>query len=83
MTIALPGWVVDDDASILNEMRDLVDTTPGERWQLARLCCRDALWAIRMSPVAERILAFQDPLPGSTVAALARLRRMMRQDVGS
>jgi hypothetical protein len=79
MLDALPGWVIDDAASVREEVRDLVGTTPAERWRLARLCARDALWAIRASGFPQRILEMQDELPESTVAALARLRAEARR----
>lgn len=73
----LPGWIVDDAASVREEVREWADTTPEERWRLAELCARDALWAIRASGHGERILSHVDPLPSSTLVALARLRRRM------
>lgn len=75
MLAKLPAWVVDDVASVREEVAEWVDLTPGERWKLAVLCSRDAIWAIRASGDAERVLAHEDPLPDSTIAALARLRR--------
>ena len=71
----LPGWVVDDEASIRAEVAEWVALTPVERWELAKLCARDAIWAVNASGRREAILAQEDPLPASTVAALARLRR--------
>jgi hypothetical protein len=71
----LPGWVVDDTASVRQEVAEWRNTSPAERWRLARLCARDALWAARASGMRERILAQVDPLPESSVTALARLRR--------
>lgn len=71
----LPGWVVDDDASVRAEVAEWRDLTPAERWRLAVLCSRDVMWAARASGHAARILDAVDPLPDSTVAALARLRR--------
>jgi hypothetical protein len=70
----LPGWVVDDVTSVREEVAHLRNTTPAERWELARRCARDALWALRLGDRAERALEYRDPLPESTVAALARLR---------
>jgi hypothetical protein len=71
----LPGWIVDDEASVRAEVAEWVDLTPAERWRLAVLCSRDAMWAIRTHPDPQRILEHSDPLPESTVQALARLRR--------
>lgn len=74
MLARLPGWVVDDVASVRVEVSDLVGLPTAQLWRLARSCARDALWAIRASGRAERILSQREPLPESTVAALARLR---------
>jgi hypothetical protein len=70
----LPGWVVDDEASVRNEVAEWRGLSPAELWRLAVLNARDAMWAVRASGRAEQILAREDPLPDSTVAALARLR---------
>jgi hypothetical protein len=78
----LPGWVVDDVTSVREEVAEWARTTPAERWQLARLCSRDAMWAARASGNPQRILDHVDPLPESTVAALARLRRKGRSGDG-
>jgi len=71
----LPGWVIDDVASVRQEVAEWRNTTAAERWRLAKACGRDAMWAARISGMRERILAQTDPLPESTLAALARLRR--------
>lgn len=71
----LPGWVVDDATSVREEVRSLVGATPAKCWQLAVLCSRDAMWAIRASGMRERVLAHEDPVPESTTRALERLRR--------
>lgn len=71
----LPGWVVDDVASVRAEVAEWRDLTPEERWRLAASCARDAIWAAKASGRAEQILAYEDPLPESSVRALARLRR--------
>ena len=33
------------------------------------------MWAVRASPFPERVLSYVDPLPESTLRALARLRK--------
>jgi hypothetical protein len=71
----LPGWVISDEASVLAEVAEWRGTSAAERWRLAELCARDAMWAIRASGHADRILERVDPVPESTLAALARLRR--------
>lgn len=72
---ALPAWVVSDAESVRREVADWARMTPEERWQLAALCARDAMWAVHASGRAEQILALVDPLPESTRIALARLRK--------
>lgn len=75
MLTKLPGWVVDDAASVRAEVSEWVGLSPAQRWRLARACARDAMWAARASGMRQRILDQVDPLPESSVAALARLRR--------
>jgi hypothetical protein len=75
MLSKLPGWVVDDVTSVREEVQAWRDLTPAERWRLARVCSRDAMWAARASGMQQRILDQVDPLPDSTLRALARLRR--------
>jgi hypothetical protein len=71
----LPGWVIDDDASVREEVAEWRGLTPAELWRLARLCSRDAIWAARASGNPQRILDRVDPLPESTISALVRLRK--------
>jgi hypothetical protein len=71
----LPGWVVDDATSVRDEVAEWRDLSAAERWRLAKLCARAAMWAVRTNAHPERILEHVDPLPDSTVAALARMRR--------
>lgn len=48
--------------------------TPEERLRVVALLCRDSLTLLNMNPQRQRILDSSDPLPASTLAALARLR---------
>jgi hypothetical protein len=75
MLTSLPGWVIDDVASVREEVAEWAGTTPQQRWRLAILCSRDAMWAARASGERQRVLGAVDPLPASTIEALARLRR--------
>lgn len=75
MLSQLPGWVVDDETSVREEVADWVDLSPAEYWRLARICSRDAMWAARNSGILDRILSQEDPVPESTRRALERLRR--------
>ena len=71
----LPGWVVDDDTSVKEEVAQYVGVAPAELWRHTEDCAKDAMWAVRASDFPERVLAHEDPLPESTVRALARLRK--------
>jgi hypothetical protein len=71
----LPGWAVDEETSIREDVAEWAGTTPAQRWRIAVLCSRDAIWAANASGQRERILDFVEPLPQSTTVALARLRR--------
>ncbi len=74
----LPGWVVDDASSVRREMEPYRHATPAQLWRHTEDCARDAMWAVRASPFPARVLAYEDPLPESTLAALERLRRLPR-----
>ncbi len=71
----LPGWVVDNTTSVRREAEPYVAMTPAERRAIAHQCCRSALEMLRRSPFAERALELVDPLPESTLTALAKLRQ--------
>jgi hypothetical protein len=75
MLADLPGWVIDNAASVRAEVAEWRHLSEAELWRLAVLCSRDTIWAIRASGEASRILERVDPLPSDTVEALARLRR--------
>ena len=72
----------DNDDSVREEVAEWQGLTPAELWRLALLCSRDAMWAARVSGHRQRILDQVDPLPESTVAALARLRQLARDSRG-
>ncbi len=74
----LPGWVVDDATSVREEVAPYVGATAAELWLHTVDCAEDAMWAVRASGMAERVLSQEDPLPESTVRALARLRASFR-----
>ncbi|MBZ0116272.1 MAG: hypothetical protein K8H88_04740 [Sandaracinaceae bacterium] len=76
MTLAkLPGWAVDDETSVRREVAPYVGATPEELWRHTEDCAKDAMWAVRASGFPERVLSQEDPLPPSTLRALARLRK--------
>ena len=71
----LPGWVVDEETSVAEEVAAYVGASPETLWRHTEDCAQDAMWAVRASGMAERVLAQVDPLPESTVRALERLRK--------
>jgi len=75
MLAQLPGWIVDDVASVRAEVAEWQGRSAQELWHLARVCSRDAMWAIRSSGNSTRVLEQEDPLPESTQHALKRLQR--------
>jgi hypothetical protein len=75
MLSKLPGWVIDDDASVRAEVAEWKGLSANELWRLAQLCARDAIWAARLGGNPQRVLDQVDPISGETSAALARLRR--------
>lgn len=70
----LPGWVVDEETSIRDEVADYVGQTPERLWQLTRMCARSAAWALGFHEDRRAVLEHRDPVPESTRAALERLR---------
>ncbi len=71
----LPGWVEDDAESVRAEAAPYIGMTPEERARHLKAACRAAARMIRSRADAERVLAFEDPLPDSSRRALERLRR--------
>ncbi len=55
-------------------MARYVGMRPDLLWREVEDCARDAMWAVAASPFPGRVLAYEDPLPPSSEAALARLR---------
>ncbi|HVV82472.1 MAG TPA: hypothetical protein VHE35_05305 [Kofleriaceae bacterium] len=67
--------MIENDASIREEVAPFVDRSMAERWDATRRCCRAAMRMLAFQPDPRPALAYRDPLPESTVAALARLRQ--------
>ena len=74
----LPGWVIDNDASVRDEVAPYLGRSMAERWLATRRCCRAAMRMLAFQPDPRPALAYRDPLPDGTTAALARLRRVER-----
>lgn len=75
MNDALPGWVVDDTEAVRAEAAPYRGMTVDERRILLAAACRAAARLLGHREDAEAVLSHADPLPPSTVRALARLRR--------
>jgi len=74
MLTRMPGWVIDNDASVREEVAPYVNATAAECIEATRRCCQGAMTILRFHSHPAAILAHVDPLPASTVEALARLR---------
>jgi hypothetical protein len=75
----LPGWVVDNAESIRGEVAPFVSASDAERIDATRRCCRGAMRMLRFHPHPPTILDWVDPLPATSVVALARLRAQFRR----
>jgi hypothetical protein len=60
--------------SLMGEVEPYRCLTLADRARLLAAACRAGAELLRSRPDAERAAAFRDPLPESTVRALARLR---------
>ena len=79
MSSSLPGWVVSDAESVRSEAEPYRDLTPEQRGALLAAACRAAARLLRARDDAAAVLAHRDPLPESTIRALERLRREVRE----
>lgn len=75
----LPKWVISNEASIAREAEDFVAMTPAERAELLAVLCSDAVLLLDARPDSERVLAFRDPMPRSSVVIMDRLRKLHRE----
>lgn len=74
--MALPKWVVSNAESLREEAAPYVGLSPEERARMLAAACRAGARLLRARPDAARLLERTDPLPESTVRALARLRAL-------
>lgn len=74
----LPGWALAGDEGLRADAERWRAMSPAERWREVEDCAKDAMWAVRASPFPERVLAWEEPLPESTLRALERLRASRR-----
>lgn len=75
---ALPGWVVSNRESVEREAAPYRGLSADERFRAMRAACRSAARQLRARPDRERLLAYRDPLPASSIAVLRRLREAYR-----
>ena len=76
--VELPAWAVDNRSAVAREAAPYRGLSPDERWRLLAAACRGAARQLRNRSDRERILAYRDPLPASSVAILRRLREENR-----
>jgi hypothetical protein len=79
MLRCLPGWVQDNVSAVRDEAAPYREMTPERRRQALHSACRAAVHQLASRADRERILAYRDPLPASSVAALRRLREQTRK----
>jgi len=72
--MAQPDTRVPRTLDLASEVEPYRRLTSAERTRLLAAACRAGAELLRSRPDAERAAAFEDPLPESTVRALARLR---------
>jgi hypothetical protein len=78
MLARLPGWATSNDDSVRREVAEYRDMSPGDRAQGLMATCRTAAALLAARSDAADVLAFRDPVPESTLRALARLRTSAR-----
>ena len=74
----LPAWVVDEETSVAEEAAPYIDMPDEERLRHLAAACRAGAKLLRLRDDAAAALDYEDPLPASTVHALARLRAAAR-----
>lgn len=75
----LPEWLADERAAVAREAAPYRGLSFEERWHLTAAACRAAARQLASRADRERILAYRDPLPESSLTALRRLRAEFRQ----
>ncbi len=78
VSTGLPRWATDDAASIEREAFPYRAMSPEERGHVLAMVCRAGARMLLSRPDAREVAALRDPLPDSTVLALARLRALAR-----
>ncbi len=75
---SLPAFARGDAVSVAYEARDYRDRTPAERAWMVGAACRAAARMIALRDDGDTVLDFRDPVPASSLKALARLRAAAR-----
>src|SRR4029450_5371940 len=75
----LPKWVVDNRTAVDREAAPWRGRSPEEHHRALAAACRAAARQLAQRADRERLLAYRDPLPDSTLAALRRLRAAARR----
>jgi hypothetical protein len=70
----LPGWVVSNEESVRREAGPYRHLSDEERFERLAQACRGLVEILSFRDDAEQVMAWQDPLPASSLAHLARLR---------
>jgi hypothetical protein len=78
----LPKWAKDNRTAVLEEAADYVGLTHEQRVELLRRVVRSGARQLAGRDDRVRLLEFRDPLPKSSVEALARLRAKHRAGGG-
>ena len=74
----LPPWVVDNRTAVAREAEPYRSLTVEARWRATAAACRGAARQLAQRADRERLLAYRDPLPESSVLVLRRLRAAAR-----
>ncbi|MEZ4323090.1 MAG: hypothetical protein R3F61_36830 [Myxococcota bacterium] len=75
MPIVLPPSLDREIQTLEKECAYAKSLTPEERLEVVAQCCAAAWSQVLAHTQRDRLLAMEDPLPESTIAALKRLRR--------
>lgn len=75
MTMTLPPSLRKDLHTAEEDVAWARTLTPEQRLEVVASLCRDAMAILMLNPKSDRVLSVRDPLPESTVRALARLHQ--------
>ncbi len=74
----LPRWLVSDEESVWQETAHSRRMTPEERLVVLAAVCRSSAKLLAMNERRDYVLTHPDPIPQSSLDALARLRAQAR-----